>query len=236
MIVLAVDSTTDRLAVAAGVPGGVAARRFAEGARRHAALLVGLTREVLAEAGADRPDALAIADGPGSFTGLRVAAAWAKGLARVRPLPVYSASTLLVRAMTGRDLGATRVLAVGSALRGELYAAGYRFDGDSVRTVVAPTVLAAGAPVPGFDPEVVVADLPAGTLGGWPFGSARIIEPPAGRPDAAHLIGLVGLTGGAGQVVDLSHWEPQYGRPAEAQAKWEREHGRALPDSAGRRG
>jgi tRNA threonylcarbamoyladenosine biosynthesis protein TsaB len=29
--------------------------------------------------------------------------------------------------------------------------------------------------------------------------------------------------------VDLATWEPAYGRLAEAQVKWEREHGRALP-------
>jgi hypothetical protein len=35
----------------------------------------------------------------------------------------------------------------------------------------------------------------------------------------------------AAPPVDLATWEPQYGRVAEAQAKWEREHGRPLTGS-----
>jgi len=31
-----------------------------------------------------------------------------------------------------------------------------------------------------------------------------------------------------GAAVDLATWEPSYGRVAEAQARWEREHGRPL--------
>jgi tRNA threonylcarbamoyladenosine biosynthesis protein TsaB len=32
-----------------------------------------------------------------------------------------------------------------------------------------------------------------------------------------------------GGPVDLASWEPDYGRLAEAQVRWEAEHGRALP-------
>jgi hypothetical protein len=31
----------------------------------------------------------------------------------------------------------------------------------------------------------------------------------------------------------VAEWEPVYGRPAEAQARWEKAHGRPLPDSVG---
>jgi hypothetical protein len=34
-------------------------------------------------------------------------------------------------------------------------------------------------------------------------------------------------------IQHLDDWEPTYGRPAEAQARWEAAHGRALPNPAG---
>jgi hypothetical protein len=61
----------------------------------------------------------------------------------------------------------------------------------------------------------------------------EMIRPPEGAPHAARLIGLVAVEGGARQVEDAQGWEPVYGRPAEAQARWEVAHGRPLPDSVG---
>jgi hypothetical protein len=60
-----------------------------------------------------------------------------------------------------------------------------------------------------------------------------MIGPPEGVPRATALIALAGLEGGAREVPDPSEWEPFYGRPAEAQARWEIAHGRPLPDPAG---
>ncbi|MHB1329372.1 MAG: tRNA (adenosine(37)-N6)-threonylcarbamoyltransferase complex dimerization subunit type 1 TsaB, partial [Gemmatimonadales bacterium] len=128
MMVLAVDAATDRLSVAAGHPRGRQAVRELSGARRHAGALPQLVLDALAELGARLADveALAVSDGPGSFTGLRVASSWAKGVWQVRSLPFWVASTLLVRAARQGVPGA-QIVGVGSALRGEVYAAGYRF-------------------------------------------------------------------------------------------------------------
>ena len=41
---------------------------------------------------------------------------------------------------------------------------------------------------------------------------------------------------GAVRVEAVQDWEPNYGRPAEAQARWETAHGRPLPDSIGSSG
>ena len=60
-----------------------------------------------------------------------------------------------------------------------------------------------------------------------------MIAPPEGAPRATALIALADMEGGAGEVPDPSGWEPFYGRPAEAQARWEIAHGRPLPDPAG---
>jgi hypothetical protein len=44
---------------------------------------------------------------------------------------------------------------------------------------------------------------------------------------------LDGVPGGIREVPDVFAFEPDYGRPAEAQTRWERSHGRAMPDSGG---
>ena len=49
----------------------------------------------------------------------------------------------------------------------------------------------------------------------------------------ARLLALVGVRGGAARIESVQAWEPVYGRPAEAQARWETTHGRPLPDSVG---
>src|SRR5918996_1302883 len=56
-----------------------------------------------------------------------------------------------------------------------------------------------------------------------------MITPPEGAPRATALIGLAAIEGGTREVPSVLEWEPVYGRPAEAQARWEIAHGRPLP-------
>jgi hypothetical protein len=60
-----------------------------------------------------------------------------------------------------------------------------------------------------------------------------LIGPPTGAPRARTLLGLVDRPGAAVRIAAVEGWEPVYGRPAEAQARWEMAHGRPLPDSVG---
>jgi tRNA threonylcarbamoyladenosine biosynthesis protein TsaB len=218
---LALDTATDRASLALGWPGEVAARGTIVGARNHAGALVPALADCLSRAGivSREVEGIVLADGPGSFTGLRVGAALAKGLVRVQPVPLWTAPSLLACAAAGEGEGV--VLSVSNALRGELFAAAYRFHPGVIETVLAPTVitpteLAVRVPAPAR-----IVGPAASTLGGEPTW-----------PDAADLLGLVGLAGGVTFRADPSHWEPEYGRPAEAQAVWERTHGRPLADSA----
>ena len=233
---LAIETATDRASVALGGAGGRLAERELSGARRHAAELLPLIVETLEAAGAELQDVteLALSDGPGSFTGLRVGAAVAKALVQARSLPLWTAPSLMVRARgVGRD-GST-VLAVSNALRGEVYAAAYRFEPDAVIEVLAPSV---------HRPEDLVARLPRPDVlvGEVPVPAARMLEagagvvliaPPEGAPHARALLDLVGVRGGATRIEAVRDWAPEYGRPAEAQARWESSHGRPLPHSVG---
>lgn len=238
-MLLAIETATDRASVAVGHSEADAVQRELTGARRHAAELLPMIDAALRAAGAALDDltALALSDGPGSFTGLRVGAAVAKALVQARGLPLWTAPSLLVRACGVARPGRT-VLAVANALRGELYAAAYRFDDDAVRTLLPPTVCRAETLVAGaFRPDLVVGEAPEAAMQALErWVGTPLVGPPAGAPHAVALLGLVGVPGGATRVEAVPGWAPVYGRPAEAQARWETAHGRPLPDSIGRPG
>jgi tRNA threonylcarbamoyladenosine biosynthesis protein TsaB len=178
-----------------------------------------------------------LSDGPGSFTGLRVGAAVAKALVHARGVALASAPSLLVRAAGVAADGAT-VLAVSDALRGEAYAALYRFGPGRVETIVPPGVFAPQTLVQQVGrPDAIVGEVPADAaaiLETW--SGQALVGPPRGAPRAALLFDLLRRRGGAAVIADVERWEPDYGRPAEAQARWEKAHGRALPDPAGNGG
>jgi tRNA threonylcarbamoyladenosine biosynthesis protein TsaB len=198
-----------------------------------------MIQSLLRRAGASLGDVsgIALSDGPGSFTGLRVGASVAKALVHAHGFPLWVAPSLLVRA-AGVAQGEGVVLAVASALRGELYAGAYRFFADRIHTELIPSVrrpedLTTGA----LKPAVVVGEAPPDILAVLErWIGCPVIGPPLGSPQASRLLGLVGRTGGARRVDAVAEWEPVYGRPAEAQARWEIAHGRPLPDSVGSRG
>lgn len=233
---LALDTATDRASVALGATAEDAEEIEVAGSRRHAGALLPAVRELLGRRARTLDDltGLVIADGPGSFTGLRVAASVAKALVQARGLPLWTAPSLLVRAAGVATDGAL-VTAVADALRGDVYAASYRLDARGVAAVLAPTVrrpeaLAESTPVP----DLLVGDAPpavVATLEAW--AGRAMIRPPAGAPHARRLIELVSRPGGAVRVEPVERWEPVYGRPAEAQVRWESTHGRPLPDSVG---
>ena len=235
-MLLAIETATDRASVALGLPGADPLEENLAGARRHAASLLPMIQTLLGRAGASLADVtgLVLSDGPGSFTGLRVGASLAKALVHARGLPLWVAPSLLVRAAGSAREDAV-ILAVAGALRGEVYAAAYRFTPDRIRTELAPSVRRpdelAGL---GLTPAVVVGEAPpeiVAVLEAW--AGQPVIGPPDGSPHASRLLGLVGRPGGARLVEAVAEWEPVYGRPAEAQARWEMAHGRPLPDSVG---
>jgi len=237
VIALALDTTTDRLSVALRCPGRPVVERMLMGARQHAAALLPLISGLLDEAQVSLSDVehIAMADGPGGFTGLRVGAALVKALARSIPgLDVSTASTLLVRAAGIAPPAGARVLVVTSALRGELYAASYQVLLPlRVDTLMEPR-LATVETLSREAPDLVIADAPEKLVDRLADQFAvPLIRGTASLPHASALLNLIDVPGGAAPISHLDDWEPTYGRPAEAQARWEAAHGRALSDPAG---
>jgi tRNA threonylcarbamoyl adenosine modification protein YeaZ len=197
---LALDTATDVPSLALGTtedPGEdlrIPSRRDLSRQIEHAVV------RLLAGRGVDvgKLEGVVVADGPGSFTGLRIGIAFAKGLCRARRLPLLAAPSLLGAAWTAVQ-GAGVVLAEYDALRGDVYRAAYRLGRDGVEVLLAPALASAGSN----------AELP-GT-----FARAS-----AEQASAASLLLLVGVSGGARTVADPAGWEPDYGRPAEAEARY----------------
>ncbi|SHF64904.1 tRNA threonylcarbamoyladenosine biosynthesis protein TsaB [Kaistia soli DSM 19436] len=99
MNLVAIDTALENCSVGLSA-GGTTFSRVRTIGRGHAEILMGEIAALFNEAGI-RPDALdriAVSVGPGSFTGLRVGIAAARGLALVRHLPVVGISTLAAHA------------------------------------------------------------------------------------------------------------------------------------------
>src|SRR5882762_7798798 len=99
MNLLAIDTSTDFCSVAASRGEALFARHEPAG-QRQAERILDVVREVLAEAQLEFPqiEGIAFGAGPGSFTGLRIAAGVTQGLALARGLRVIGIGTLLALA------------------------------------------------------------------------------------------------------------------------------------------
>jgi tRNA threonylcarbamoyladenosine biosynthesis protein TsaB len=157
---LAIDTSTQYCSAAVWLDGEVTADGVHAG-QRHSELLLPMIDRLLAAAGLKLPalDAIAFGEGPGSFTGLRIACGVAQGLAFGADLPVVGVGTLLALAQAS---GASAAACSLDARMKEVYFAAYRRTGIDWETVVAPGLYA---------PEALPA-LPAGEWTGCGDGFA----------------------------------------------------------------
>lgn len=133
MLTLALDTANDRIAVALAGEGRETMR--AEGiSRGHAERLFPLIDEVLAAAGVEIESVgrIAVNVGPGSFTGIRIAVAAARGLGLALGVPVVGIDALRLIAASLEEPADGPVLATVDARRGEVYAALYGPKGDLI--------------------------------------------------------------------------------------------------------
>lgn len=124
---LSLDTASARCSVAL-FDGDALITRAVDTARDHATLILPMIEEVLAESGlALRAlDGIVYGRGPGSFTGVRVAASVTQGLAAGADLPVLGVSDLRALAAQARRVAPARssgslLLAAMDARMGEIY-------------------------------------------------------------------------------------------------------------------
>lgn len=123
MNLIAVETSAEACSAALWYSGQVV-ERFALAPRGHSELILPMLDEVLAEGGVSRSsiDALAFGRGPGSFTGVRIAAGVIQGIAYALDRPVVPVSSLLALAQgVMRSQGKRRVLTAFDARMGEVY-------------------------------------------------------------------------------------------------------------------
>jgi tRNA threonylcarbamoyladenosine biosynthesis protein TsaB len=250
---LAIDSATERLALAAiddgRAPGSGAALSRAtcridhldlDGGAAASAQALPMLMALLQRLGwtfAD-VDAIAFGRGPGGFTGLRTACAVAQGLAYGQDVPVVPVDSLAIVAEdaarhAGLQAGATVWVAM-DARMDEVYAGCYRDDGDAGwRAVVEPALTT---------PEALHAlwrDTPPAFVAGSALaafgerlrtGAAQRAPTEHGRAAALGWLAAAGLARGDG--VPAAQALPVYLRDKVAQTTAERAAAKALKDAA----
>jgi tRNA threonylcarbamoyladenosine biosynthesis protein TsaB len=129
-MLLAIDTATRTLSLALHDGVAVVAESSWRTADHHTVELAPQTALLLRRAGLtpDQLPGVAVALGPGSYTGLRIGLGLAKGLALAHNLPLIGVPTfeILMRAQPAREESARAVLQAG---RGRILVAPYRWNG-----------------------------------------------------------------------------------------------------------
>jgi tRNA threonylcarbamoyladenosine biosynthesis protein TsaB len=216
MISLAIEASTYTGTVAVIRDGRVLAERDTAMRGEREERLMPAVADVLAEVevAPNAIDRVVCGAGPGSFTSLRIAGAIGKGLALTARVPLYPVSSLLLIVAGARSaLAPGRYVAVLDAMRGDVFAAPFSVTESAITPESATTI------VPRSELETLAR-----------AHSARTIGPAEALAVSPHARGVVVLGTRAPwpPAADLAAWEPDYGRLAEAQVRWEAAHGRAL--------
>ncbi len=187
----------------------------APGARpAHAARLLALVEQVLAEAGIgwDGVARLAVGVGPGGFTGLRIGVATARALAQGHGLPVVGVGSLHALA-EGAPAEHPAVAAVLDARRGEVFAAVWRAgELELAPAALAPAALAER--LEGAPPVLAVGDGAVRFRDELERAGATIPDDgsPAHRISAVHICRL----GAGGEPAGRDALLPDYRREPDA--------------------
>jgi len=138
--ILALDTSTEYCSVALWRDGAVDAREEHAG-QRHSQRLLPMADDLLRHHGLDVKDldGIAFGQGPGSFTGLRIACGVTQGLAFGAGLPVVGVCTLLALAEAAE---AERAVCCIDARMGEVYYAAYAGNGENRVPVHVPGLYA----------------------------------------------------------------------------------------------
>lgn len=141
---LLIDTSTDVCSVALATDQGTVSQEIEQGGNKHSALIGDFVSKVLRHLPADKSlKAVALAEGPGSYTGLRIAAAFAKAFCMIRHIPLIAIPTPEVMAHRCLALHPEQcsdevlLMPMIDARRMEVYTALYDHEGKSVSDIQA---------------------------------------------------------------------------------------------------
>ncbi|ABZ84288.1 glycoprotease protein family member [Heliomicrobium modesticaldum Ice1] len=249
MFVLGIDCSTSVTALAVVDDAQVVAETFLHNDRPHSKRLLPAIEQLLALAELSLSDmaGLAVAIGPGSFTGLRIGLATVKGMAHPLSLPVVGVPTLEALAWNGWPFRGY-ICPILDARKNEVYTSLYRGETGGLKKVgeeqaVAPQELLeqlrAALPV---TPESAQRQSSPTTAGQILFlgdavpvyrerlqealGESALFAPAETcYPRGSQVARLGWRRLRQGDVDDLHKLTPRYIRPSEAEVNWAKKHG-----------
>lgn len=137
MKLLAVDASGQVASVAVATENGILAEYSVDYLKTHSQTLLPMIDEILKMTDTDKAslDAIAVSEGPGSFTGLRIGVATVKGLAAALSKPVIAVPTLEM--LAGNFLGSGELICpMMDARRNQVYTAVYRYADEELVPVI----------------------------------------------------------------------------------------------------
>ena len=222
MTILALETATDTCSAALWQDRSVVAEAHLHQPRVHAQRLTPLVDTLLAHGGveADALDAVAVSEGPGSYTGLRIGVSTAKGWALATEAALVGVPTLEAWAaqVTPWARAGDTVCALIDARRDEVYAAAYRVDANGT---LRPQAEATAASVDALPDWLGSVD---GTLWGvgdgapkshdvlvaHASGPVRLVSTDVVPPSAAWVARRANARLDAGETEDVATFEPFY--------------------------
>lgn len=147
-MVIGIDTSGGVCSVAVCSEGALISEFSVNHKKTHSAMLVPMLDEMLKKADISLEETLlfAVAAGPGSFTGLRIGAACAKGLALALNKPLVGVSTLdalSYNLVSSEDI----VCPIMDARRSEVYTAAYSYKDKGIETIISPLIEPLAIPV-----------------------------------------------------------------------------------------
>ena len=143
MKILALDSSTEACSVALLNDDEVISR-YEFLPKQHNQLILRMIDELMSEASLhfSQLDCLALSNGPGSYTGLRLSAGVVQGVAFANDLPVVLVSSLAVLAQGAvREYSASKVISALDARMGQLFWGVYALNSQNIMESVVPDVV-----------------------------------------------------------------------------------------------
>jgi len=177
-------------------------------------------------------DMIAVAGGPGSFTGVRIGLSAAKAMAQPFDIPVVMISSLegLAYNLPGYDGVICPIL---DARRGEVYTAAYRWQSETLVTVLEdqplPLVELLEKFKAGHAARIVFLGDAAEKFKETIFeilGAKAVIAPPSHSMQKASSVAMAALRNHQADAVKYDEVKANYLRRSEAEVTWEKKHGK----------
>ncbi|MBC1435773.1 tRNA (adenosine(37)-N6)-threonylcarbamoyltransferase complex dimerization subunit type 1 TsaB [Listeria rocourtiae] len=220
MIILGIDTSNDTLGVSLWRDNKVIGELVTNLKKNHSVRLLPAIAQLMKECDVTPQDLtkIAVAEGPGSYTGLRIGVTVAKTMAWDLQIPIVGVSSLALMAQNGRFFDGL-IVPVMDARRGNVYAGIYNEEGEVVeadqhlaftdllaKLDAASKVLFIGAGLADFKEEIVATIGSQATIG-----------------DATHCYPRPAFLGELAQHkegVTAHTFVPTYLKLAEAESKW----------------